>query len=250
MDTLETRWRRLEPHVAVHGPQDDRPRPAVLLFHGCGGVRTHLPLYAAAASDCGWRAFIVDSLAPRGLSRAFALAAVCTGAALRGHARAGDLLAAAHGVSRRPDVDGGRLAVAGWSHGGWTIMEALSGDPARPGAFGLKDAADAPFAAIEAAFLAYPYVGPAAPNRARPWRRVPRTLTVAARHDHLTTLGATRRVFDSACADDARLELWAVDATHAFDEPEATLPMRHDPALTETALRRFQALLTQQEGSR
>ena len=42
MDDLKRRWARLEPHLTVVGPDDDRPRPAVLMFHGCGGLRDHL----------------------------------------------------------------------------------------------------------------------------------------------------------------------------------------------------------------
>src|SRR5690606_19449000 len=105
MDTLDARWAMLEPHTTVVGPDDDRPRPAVLLFHGCGGLRDHLPRYAEAARAAGWRAFIVDSYGPRGWNRAFTLTTVCTGLVLRGYERAGDLLAAIQGISQRPDVD-------------------------------------------------------------------------------------------------------------------------------------------------
>ena len=49
MDTVVARWAQLEPHVHVVGPDDDKRRPAVLLFHGCGGLRAHLPRYAEAA---------------------------------------------------------------------------------------------------------------------------------------------------------------------------------------------------------
>lgn len=54
MDTLAARWTMLEPGVTVVGPDDDRPRPAVILFHGCGGLRDHLPRYAGAAKAAGW----------------------------------------------------------------------------------------------------------------------------------------------------------------------------------------------------
>ncbi|KAK0350373.1 hypothetical protein LTR94_029295 [Friedmanniomyces endolithicus] len=114
MDDLKSRWARLEPHVSVVGPDDDLPRPAVLLFHGCGGLRSHLPRYAEAAKARGWRAFIVDSYGPRGWGRAFTLTAVCTGLALRGYERAGDVLAAIQGISQRPDVDETKLTLAGW----------------------------------------------------------------------------------------------------------------------------------------
>jgi dienelactone hydrolase len=109
MDDLKRRWARLEPHLTIVGPDDDRPRPAVLLFHGCGGLRSHLPRYAEAAKAAGWRAFIVDSYGPRGWGRAFTLTAVCTGLAFRGYERAGDVLAAIQGIS----------AARTWTRPGW-----------------------------------------------------------------------------------------------------------------------------------
>jgi dienelactone hydrolase len=150
MDTLNQRWAKLEPHTTVVGPDDDRPRPAVLLFHGCGGLRDHLPKYAAAARAAGWRAFTVDSYASRGFSRAYALATVCTGMTLRGDKRAGDILATIHGISARPDVDASRIALAGWSHGGWGIMEAMSADR-RPKSLGLADPGEVSLDGIKAA---------------------------------------------------------------------------------------------------
>jgi len=71
------------------------------------------------------------------------MATVCTGLLLRGWERAGDILAAIDGVSRRSDVDASTLLLGGWSHGGWGIMEALSAERDRPGALGLADAATA-----------------------------------------------------------------------------------------------------------
>ena len=64
--------------MTVVGPDDAAPRPAVLLFHGCGGLRDHLPRYAEVAKAAGWRAFVIDSYGPRGWGRAFTLTAVCT----------------------------------------------------------------------------------------------------------------------------------------------------------------------------
>ena len=242
MDTLASRWARLEPHTVVVGPDDDRPRPAVLLFHGCGGLRGHLPKYAAAAKAAGWRAFIVDSYAPRGFSRAFAMAVVCTGLALRGAERAGDILAVIHGVSARPDVDGSRLALAGWSHGGWGIMEAMSANR-RPGTLGLADPGAVSLDGVKAAWLAYPYVGVAALNRMRPWRHCPRTLAVVAARDHLTTVRNAQRVHDMVRNCGAEVETWIAEGTHSFDEPMTAPPMRYDPALSDEAIRRFKALL-------
>jgi len=242
MDTLTTRWDRLEPHVTVVGPDDDRPRPTALLFHGCGGVREHLSDYAEAARRVGWRAAVVDSYAPRGWSRAHALATVCTGLKFRGHLRAGDVLAAVHGLSRRPDVDADRLALAGWSHGGWGIMEAMS-SARRPGSLGLADPGEVSLKGVRAAWLAYPYVGIAALNRMRPWRHCPRVLAVVARRDHLTTVRNAERVHEMVRNCGAQVETWIAEGTHSFDEHTGMAPMRHDPVLAEESVRRFAALL-------
>ena len=55
LDTMADRWRMLEPHVKVFGPDDDLPRPAVILFHGCAGVRPHIETYAVRAAEAGYR---------------------------------------------------------------------------------------------------------------------------------------------------------------------------------------------------
>lgn len=242
MDTLSDRWAGLVPHTAFIGPEDDRPRPTVLLFHGCGGLRGHLPMYAEAARAAGWRAVIVDSYAARGWSHAFAMATVCTGLLLRGYERAGDILASIHGVSQRRDVDASKLAVAGWSHGGWGIMEAMSADRSGPG-LGLADPGGVSLDGVLAAYLAYPYIGIAAPNRMRPWRHRPRTLAVIAARDHLTTVRNARRIHAMVRNCGTAIETWIADGTHSFDEPMAALPMRYDRDLTGEALRRFSALL-------
>jgi dienelactone hydrolase len=243
MDTLSDRWSRLSPHAAWVGPDDNRPRPTALLFHGCGGLRGHLPRYAAAAKEKGWRAVIVDSYAPRGWSRQFAMATVCTGLLLRGWERAGDILATIHGVSQRPDVDASALLLAGWSHGGWGIMEAMSADRDRVGALGVADAENVSLDGVKATYLAYPYVGIAALNRMRPWRHCPKTLAVVAAKDHLTTVRNAERIHDMVRNCGADVETWIANGTHGFDEPMTAPPMRYDPALSDEAIRRFAALL-------
>jgi dienelactone hydrolase len=242
MDTLASRWSMLAPAVAVVGPEDDRPRPAVILFHGCGGLRGHLPKYAAAAKAAGWRAFIVDSYAPRDWSRRFAMAMVCTGILLRGSQRAGDVLAALHGVSQRPDVDASRIVLAGWSHGGWGIMEAMSSARA-PGMLGVADPGAVGLDGVIGAWLAYPYIGVAALNRMRPWRHCPKTLAVISRRDHLTTVRNAERVHDMVRNCGVEVETWIAEGSHAFDEPMAAGPMRYHPELAAEAERRFVALL-------
>ena len=242
MQTLSQRWSMLEPAVTVVGPDDDRRRPAVILFHGCGGLRDHLPKYAAAAKAAGWRAVIVDSWAPRGWSRQFAMAMVCTGILLRGSQRAGDVLASLYGVSQRADVDASKIVLAGWSHGGWGIMEAMSSARGRR-MLGVEDPGVASLDGVVGAYLAYPYVGIAAVNRMRPWTHCPKTLAVISRTDHLTTVRNAKQVHDMVRRCGADVETWIADGTHSFDEPMTAPPMRYHPELAAEAERRFVALL-------
>ena len=51
LDTVAKRWDMLAPFVRAYGPADEEPRPAVLLFHGCAGVRPHIYTYAQAAAS-------------------------------------------------------------------------------------------------------------------------------------------------------------------------------------------------------
>ena len=156
--------------------------------------------------------------------------------------RAGDILASLHGVLQRPDVDGSKIALAGWSHGGWGIMEAMSADRSRP-ALGLADPGNVSLDLLIGAYLAYPYVGIAAFNRMRPWRHCPRTLAVIARSDHLTTVRNAERVHAMIRDCGAEVETWIADGSHSFDEPMTAPPMRYDARLSDEALRRFGALL-------
>ena len=241
VQSLAERWRMLRPSVQVFGPADDRPRPAALMFHGCGGMRPHLKRYAKAAADEGWRAFVVDSYLPRKWSRAFSLAFVCTGAAFQGRERAGDVLATAHGVAARPDVDASRMVMAGWSHGGWSIMDLMTMQRAE------EAGVSGPMTALEGVrglFLAYPYGGVGALSRSRVWRRRPRVLGVIPARDHITNGRDARRLYEAPRRAGAEVELWEMTGgTHSFDELTGVFPMRYDPALSDQAEARFRAFL-------
>ncbi len=139
LDTLAARWAALAPHAVWRVPDGEGPFPTVLLFHGCGGRRAFLDRYMAAMTRRGLAAVSIDSFAPRRWSRARVLATVCTGLELPGHQRAGDVLASLWGVSRDPRADPTRLALAGWSHGGWAIMDLMTMALTRPGEAGVAD---------------------------------------------------------------------------------------------------------------
>ena len=246
LDTMASRWDMLARHVTAYGPPDETPRPAVILFHGCAGVRPHIDIYARAAAREGFRAFVVDSYEPRGWSQAYATTLVCAGAMFWGRERAGDVLAAAWGLGQDPGVEPGRIALAGWSHGAWSIMDLMTMPLTKAGEASLSDPSDEPLAGVRSLFLAYPYGGPGALSRTRPWLRSLPTFGVVAEKDHLTGQADALRVFEAARQRGAGPDLWIAPGTHAFDAPGHEgfpSPMRYDPELAEGCQGRFLAFL-------
>ena len=246
LDTMARRWDMLAPHVEAYGPPDEEPRPAVILFHGCAGVRPHIDIYARAAAREGFRAFIVDSYEARGWAQAYATTLVCAGAMFWGRERAGDVLAAAWGLGQDPGVDASRIALAGWSHGAWSIMDLMTMPLERAGEAALADPTPEPLDGVKSLFLAYPYGGPGALSRSRPWIRAPETYGVVAEKDHLTGQADALRIFDAARQSGARPHMWIAPGTHAFDAPGHDgfpSPMRYDPELAEGCQGRFLSFL-------
>ena len=224
-DTLAARWARLEPHLEIVRPEGAGPWPTVILFHGCGGRRPYLADYMRDIAAAGVLAISVDSFETRGMSRMRALATVCTGAELQGWLRAGDVLAAAWGVRRMPDADATRLALAGWSHGGWSIMDLMTMPLIRPGEAGIADPDPTLLDGVKALVLAYPYCGPGALSQLRPWRRTPDVFAFVGENDRVAHPGLCRRAFRAAERSGARVTTWFLPgATHAFDENGAELP--------------------------
>src|SRR6185369_4339967 len=100
-------------------PDGKPPFPAVIVLHGCNGVARETRIWARRFADWGYAALILDSFSDRGLAQ------VCDGSrAFPGYERAKDVFAAAAYLRSRADIDGARLAVFGYSHGGWTALNA------------------------------------------------------------------------------------------------------------------------------
>lgn len=247
MDTLVDRWRRLAPAAELLSPSGKGPFPVVLLFHGCGGVRIHIRQYAQAAVRAGWAALIIDSFEPRGWSRKLAQFLVCTGLLLRGRRRAGDVLAALCGARALRLIDPQRMAVAGWSHGAWAIMDLWAQPLEKRGEVRIADADQGCLDGVRGAFLAYPYVGVASASRSgRPWPRGEglRMLSVVPRRDHMASVRRHMRALTCAVSAGAEVAIWSIDATHAFDEPGLKgAILNYDEALSLQALDRFTEFL-------
>lgn len=100
-------------------PQGTPPFPAVVVLHGCNGISQNTHVWARRLASWGYAALVIDSFSSRGLTQ------VCDGSrALPGPERAKDVFAAAAYLRSRSDIDAGRIAVLGYSHGGWTALNA------------------------------------------------------------------------------------------------------------------------------
>ena len=103
-------------------PQGDGPFPAVVLLHGCGGIRPYHDVWAERLANWGYVALQVDSFGPRGLS------SLCGDAGFLSNIvpkRTYDAYDAKSYLGGLPFVDRNRIGVMGWSQGGATTLTVL-----------------------------------------------------------------------------------------------------------------------------
>lgn len=103
-------------------PKGDGPFPAAVLLHGCSGLNKFYRIWAERLANWGYVALRVDSFGPRGASSCHDFDQLQNLLSERVH----DAYAAKSFLSGLPYVDQNRIAVMGWSHGGWTVLAALN----------------------------------------------------------------------------------------------------------------------------
>ena len=212
----------LRPSVEIRLPENaDIPVPAALLFHGCGGVRQVQDDYAAALNAAGIAAVIVDSNGAREIGRFAAMTQVCGGFRLWGQERAADVFVAVALARQNPAIDPDRLTLIGWSHGGWTILDAL-GFEAQQSAIRALDGETASLAGVEQAIILYPWCGwPSRTGQAGIHTGYPLHIILAG-NDLVARQTPCRELALSAgdTGIPVTIETWE-GLTHAFDEPGA-----------------------------
>lgn len=236
--TLAARADMLARGVRVLKPAGPGPFPVALQMHGCAGSQPFQNSYAEAAVKAGAAVVIVDSFKPRGMSRLDGSLFVCTGTVLRGAQRAGDLYAMLHWLKSQPWADASRVMAAGWSHGGWTIMDGFAQGDGAARMTGLSDADPALLKTVKGAFLVYPYASFPSLTSARGWQgQRPKVFAVLGGKDQVVGTGGPMKALNRLKADGLQVDVLTFpDATHAFDDDDANDPRtRYRPDLRTTA---------------
>ena len=217
---------RIAAGLTVRKPFGFGPFPVVLQLHGCAGNQPFQNRYAEAALKAGFAVVIVDSFRPRGLSRLDGSLFVCTGAALRGSQRAADLYAVMHWLKGQDWADHTRVVTAGWSHGGWTIMDALAQGPEAARMTGLTDAGPDLLQGVRGTFLVYPYAAFPSLTSARGWNGArPKVFAVLGGRDQVVGERYPRKSLDRLKRDGLSVDtLYFPEATHSFDDDDANDP--------------------------
>jgi dienelactone hydrolase len=235
-ETLEDRAQRIGAHATVVQPDAATfgagPHPCVIMMHGCGKHDGPQIDYAKAAAERGVGAIIVDSYTPRRISRAEAAGLVCSGLRLWGRERAGDIFAALHIARHLKWVNADRLSLAGWSHGGWCVMDALAlgtqiGLHAR-----ISDLPQSILDGVNNAFVVYPWCGTGAQTPRRGWVKPVHAYMLLAEKDGVAGVQAPLAAMRAAAKSGAQIEHKVLaGATHCFDEDKTYNPaFRFDPA--------------------
>lgn len=91
--------------------------PAVILLHSCAGVTPHLADWAREVNRMGFAALVLDSFTARGVKE------VCTGRTpVSIGSRLLDAYRALALLGAHPRIEPRRIAVLGFSHGGWVAL--------------------------------------------------------------------------------------------------------------------------------
>lgn len=238
-ETFEQRIEALAPGADLYLPDGPGPFPTVIQFHGCGGKKSFQADWAKAATAAGWAAVVVDSFKHRRISQLEAYAMICTGLQLWGRERAGDLYASMEWVRRQDWADASRIVVAGWSHGGWTVLDALCMAPGQEmaDATRLSGLPDEPLKGLVGAFVVYPFAGPSALARNRGLRVDASPMALVGTRDVIVGGRGLARVLGRMPMPGKPMDVVILEgATHAFDERGARdLRVKYDPELTRRA---------------
>jgi dienelactone hydrolase len=167
-------------------PPGDGPFPAVVLLHTCYGNLGHVDRWAEQLRSRGYVTLVLNSMAVRELDGYFERMGVCGGMILRPPDRARDVSLGLERLRSLHYVDGERIAIVGFSHGGWTALSYVGSAPSMH----LEGAPPLGVEGIRAVVTVYPYCGGEAQEGLETWPADTRILMLLAGSD---TVVGTRK---------------------------------------------------------
>lgn len=218
---------------SLYQPEGPGPFPAVILMHGCGGDHAAYHQWAELLKKSGFVALVLDSFTTRGVT------SVCgrKDASPTFQERVGDALNARSYLQSLSFVDGKKIALMGWSHGGVSALIAS-----------LKKGEETfskgePFAAVVAF---YPYCFPLEES----WSLASPLLILIGTADDWTPSGLCETFTATLKEKNQDISLTLYDgATHAFDfGVNMTVQghvLKHSPQAVEDAEKRVLEFLSQ-----
>jgi dienelactone hydrolase len=220
--TLDEHVALIAPSVTILLPEDrSAPVPTIIFFHGCGGQRPMHMDHAEAIADAGFGVLVVNSFAPRGIGRFEAMTQVCAALRLWGQERSADVFAAMEIARQTDGVDPDRLVLAGWSHGGWTLLDAMSfaSEEIRPPTL---TSGAINFDGVDRIIPIYPYCGFPARGSGHIGPGLPAVEMILAERDMIAPHGDCERLARRAESAGAAIDyaIWP-GVTHAFDDTDA-----------------------------
>ena len=256
--TMAERTAMLSGNAQYYAPQQQGRAPLVILVSGCGGLvglygpKTVMKDYAAAANRAGAYAVVVDSFGSRGMNFETAVRTTCSGLQLRGDARAGDILAAEQLARKHwSNADFSGVIIAGWSHGGWTVMELLSAgaDARQVGNFRI-DRPPPRALSPDAAALFYPYCGLLNSTTFATWDfKGPLLLLTAGLDNRSPPEQCISEIAEARGGKDGIEAVTYENVTHAFDESDQTptSTFKYDPEASARSHALFERFIADQK---
>jgi dienelactone hydrolase len=214
----------------LYRPRDDGPFAAIVLMHGCGGLRDKSGRLAARHADwaqrfhgLGYVVLHVDSFTPRGVPE---LCTVKNRPVNPNRERVRDAYGALLYLQSLPFVRADRIGLMGWSHGGSTVLSTVAEQArGRPRTLDKGD--------FRAAVAFYP--GCRASLQSRTWTtRIPLEI-LHGEKDDWTPIEPCRALVLRVRTAGAPVELVTYpNAFHGFDTPNSAVRVRKDVATTPT----------------
>ena len=151
--------KQLAPFDRWFVPEGEGQQAGVLLVPGCAGTQPFHRGWAEFLRNRGFVVLIIDSFASRGITSEDALEGACEGEHTWGFERAGDVLISLQRLRKHERVNPQQLHIIGWSHGGWSVMDAVLFASANKSPPFLTELPKESLRGVRDAVALYPYCG-------------------------------------------------------------------------------------------